>query len=285
MKKASVIILAGQSNAVGVGHIKHLCDHFSHEKVAEYEKGYPDVLINYHSHDKRSGGFVPTTLNCSELTKQTFGPEVGMAEELHTVGSDEEFFIVKCAFGGSSLWNDWLSPTGGDRYDASSYADQVESVVKALDAGEPLRAGWAYNECVKLLNESLTELIGRGYSPKIRGFCWMQGESDACSAETADRYYEYYDALLHDFSGTFGEYLSDCIFVDAGISELWQHYRTVNKAKTDYAASHMNCVYIDTIAAGLTTNKEPSGAADLAHYDSDSVIKLGKLFTEALGIR
>ena len=47
MKKANVIILAGQSNAVGVGHVSYLPRHFSTEKVREYENGYERVLINY----------------------------------------------------------------------------------------------------------------------------------------------------------------------------------------------------------------------------------------------
>ena len=35
-KTAPVIILAGQSNAVGVGHIEYLPRHYSPEKIAEY---------------------------------------------------------------------------------------------------------------------------------------------------------------------------------------------------------------------------------------------------------
>ena len=126
MKKASVIILAGQSNAVGVGHVEYLPRHFSPEKVSEFQAGYPLVRINYFSHDKRSGGFVPTGLNCAELTKDTFGPELGIAEYFHSRRPDEELFIVKAAVGATSVWRDFISPSCGDGYDPTSFADQVE---------------------------------------------------------------------------------------------------------------------------------------------------------------
>ena len=50
--------------------------------------------------------------------------------------------------------------------------------------------------------------------------------------------------------------------------------------KADYAAEQPNRRYIDTIAEGITTKKEPHGNVDIYHYDSDSVIKLGRLFAE-----
>ena len=71
MKRADIIILAGQSNAVGVGHTKCLKRHFSDEKIKEYFDGYENVKINYYSHDKKSNGFVKTTVNCTEISKDT----------------------------------------------------------------------------------------------------------------------------------------------------------------------------------------------------------------------
>ena len=54
----------------------------------------------------------------------------------------------------------------------------------------------------------------------------------------------------------------------------------LNETKRKYAQEHENCVYIDTIAAGLTTEHEPHGEPDMYHYDSDCVIKLGYLFAD-----
>ncbi len=281
MKNATVIILAGQSNAVGVGHVCYLPRHFSAEKVREYEAGYDRVHINYYSHDKKSNGFVSAGLGCTEVSKLTVGPEVGIAEWFSETYLGEELFIVKCAYGGTSMWRDWLS-TSDEGYDPTAYADQVPNVVDSINRGEPLRAGWCYNELVKLTRESLDVLKGEGYEPRIRGFCWMQGEADACMEEPLHRYAERYHNLLTDFSAAFADTVDGCLFVDAGISEIWPFYREMNEIKAAYAAVRENCVFVDTIAAGLTTGHEPEGEVDIYHYDSDSVIKLGHLFGEAL---
>lgn len=282
MKPATVIILAGQSNAVGVGHIAYLPRHFSPEKVREFEEGYPRVRIHYYSHDKKSDGFVPTGLGCTELSKETLGPEVGMAEWMTANAPDETFFIVKCAVGGTSLWRDWLSPSSGGAYDPEAFAESPEKAVYAINNGLPMPTGWCYNELVKLLRESLELLKDEGYDPVIRGFCWMQGEADACDAACTQAYGERYDCLLRDLTAAFAPYMADCTVVDAGISEVWPFYREMNDCKQHYARAHEACIYLDTLAHGLSTAKEPEGAVDTYHYDSDSVVKLGRLFAEAL---
>ena len=284
MKEATVIVLAGQSNAVGVGHVVCLPRHFSDAKIKEYEDGYEHVQINYYSHDKKSNGFVKTTVGCTELSKHTVGPEVGLAEWFAERYPEQELFIVKCAFGGTSLWRDWLSPSSGGSYDPTAYADQVADVLAAIGRGEPLRAGWCSNELVKLTRESLDILTARGYAPKIRGFCWMQGEGDADMLPNVEAYSGRYHNLLADFSAAFAEYVADCVFVDGGISEVWPLYREMNASKAAYAAAHENCRYVDTIAHGLTTLNEPIGEPDIYHYDSDAILKLGRLFGEALGL-
>ncbi len=281
MKPASILILAGQSNAVGVGHVAYLPRHFSPEKITEFEVGYPHIRINYFSHDKQSGGFVSTGLNCAELTKNTFGPEVGMAEYLHGRYPEEEFFIIKCAVGGTCLWRDWISPSCGDGYDPTSFADQAESATYNIDHGLPMRPAWCYNELVKITSESLSTLKEWGYEPTVKGFCWMQGEADACDPAFVAEYGRRFAAMIGDFTKTFAPYTRDMKVVDAAISEIWPQYREINAIKESYAAANGG-IYLDTISHGLTTAHEPEGAVDIYHYDSGSVVALGRLFAASI---
>ena len=284
MKKANIIVLAGQSNAVGVGHFSCLPKHFSPERIQKWCDGYDNILINYFSHDKKSDGFVKTTVGCTEVSKKTIGPELGIAEALDQRYPGQEFFIVKCAFGGMTLFRDFLSPSGGKEYDPLSYADQKENIICNYNTGEPVRAGWCYNELVKILWESIAALQANGYEPAIRAFCWMQGESDTATEEIMDGYVRRYDAMLRDFKAEFCKYLDRCVYIDAGISETWGGHYRLNALKKEYADRRADCVYIDTIAAGLTVGNEPDGEPDIAHYDSDSVIRLGHLFAEEIKI-
>lgn len=280
MKKAKIIVLAGQSNAVGVGYVKYLKNSCTDAKIKEYLNGYEKIKINYYSHDKKSDGFTATTTNCTEVHKDTIGPELGIAEYLNCKFPDEEFFIVKFAIGSTSLYRDFLSPSSGGYHNVQEFKNEYTNFINAFFTGKPLKAGWCYNGLASILKDSIEYLKENGYSPEIIGFCWMQGESDSYFLESVNNYKIYFDNFLNDLKNEFSQYFTDCVFVDAGISEVWNCYKEINAFKKEYAKNHDNVIYVDTIENGLTTQYEPIVAPDIYHYDSASVIKLGKLFIE-----
>ena len=282
MKKAEIIVLAGQSNAVGCSYVDYLKKHISKERFDRLYKGFENIKIHYYSHDVMSSGFVNTTFNCTVSDENTFGPEVGIAETLDEKYPGREFFIVKLAFGGVTLYNDFISPSGNDRYDFTSYADQKDEAAKALMAGEKFRPGWCFNELVELTAESIEDLKEKGYQPVIKAFCWMQGESDANMEAATVEYAHNYDAFINDFKSNFKKELDNCKFIDAGISTVWERYERMNEIKRKYAETHADAVFIDTIAEGLTTMNEPAGNPDIGHYDSESMLLLGRLFAEKI---
>jgi hypothetical protein len=218
--------------------------------------------INFLSGAKRSHEFVL----CSTLQGEgegAFGPELGLAEKLHEIYPDKTFFIIKCAWGGTNLYSQWLSPTS-----------------KGL-------TGKLYKQFVSFVNTSVDYLISKNYDVKIEGMCWMQGESDAYPAEVATAYGDKLERFIADVRKEFSDYAADdgIAFIDAYIAAnpmYWVYYQSINLCKDEVASlSPMNDV-VDTIEAGLTCSQEPEGAPDLAHYDSLSEIKLGHLFAEHL---
>ncbi|MBQ1846926.1 MAG: DUF3795 domain-containing protein [Clostridia bacterium] len=279
MKKADIIILAGQSNAVGCSEVRYLSGCFPEEKLRKWRDGFDNIKINYFSHDKKSGGFVKTSFNCSVKNEDTFGPEVGIADLLDETYPGREFFIVKCAFGGVTLLRDFLPPSGGDAYDPEAFAELTD---KADDPYGSSKPGWCYNELVKITEQSVAMLKEDGYLPKIRAFCWMQGESDANNEEATQKYGRNYDALKNDLKTRFAGLIDHCRFIDAGVSRVWERYARMNGIKQSYASARPDCVFIDTVAEGLDTMKEPYGEPDIGHYDAGSEIKLGRLFAEKM---
>lgn len=269
MEKAKILVLIGQSNAVGVGHTKYLSKHFDEQTVKTFYEGYENVLINFSSHYILSNGFTKTRVNCTEKEKDTLGPEVGIAKYLTERHPDQKFFIVKCAFGGTNLFNDWTSPSSGKPYSYSSCVAKKDCV---------FNGGWCYNEFIKIMKESILMLEKNGYVPEICGIFWMQGESDACKDNFKD-YRRRYDNLLKDINAEFAKYMQNCTYVDAGISSIWKYYKEINAIKKEYAKEH-GYRYVDTIANNLTTTNEPEDNPDVAHYDSDSIVKLGELFAK-----
>ncbi len=276
MKQAKIIILAGQSNAVGVGFVKYLPKYFNETEVQRLTKHFEKIHISYISHDIQSDGFVATGINCTEETKNTFGPELGMADYLSEAYPDEEFYIVKCAFGGSDMFNGWRSPSSGVPYREELTAEPKKALVDPAYQFP----GWCYNALVKRLTQSIDALKATGFDPKIIGFCWMQGEADSAPPH-AEPYIDRYDCMLRDLKDTFAPYFDECSYADAGISEIWVDYEKMNENKKAYADAH-GYRFIDTIAAGLTTRYEPEEEPDIYHYDAGSVMKLGRMFGKAI---
>ena len=264
-KKATVILLGGQSNASGCSLDRYLQKNVSAEKYSEYANGYDNVYINYHvSGVKDSFGFVKCKTGQGELDGELgayFGPELGLAEKLHELYPDELFFIIKYAWGGTDLFSQWLPPSS---------------------SGE---TGKLYKEFVKFADTSLKYLTSKNYDVKIEGMCWMQGESDSFSVEHATDYKVNLSNLIKDIRKKFSSYAADdgIAFIDALIANnpvFWVYCDIVNTQKLEVAKESPLNVVIDT--SMLVCTEEPEGNPDIPHYDSLSQIKLGHLFAEEI---
>ena len=271
-KPVDVIVISGQSNAVGCTHSNCITRSMGSTKYSTYLKGYPTIKIAYDCWTKDEGpkfysqnkskdnNFVKVMLGQGN-SEATFGPEIGIAEAMHEKYADK-LFLIKYACGASNLKDDWAQ-----------------------------RNSPMYNRFIEYVKLQMNNLKEQGYEPTIKAFCWMQGEGDSY-----DGYYqEYYEntknfvsnvrADLKELSGN-----KDMPFIDAGINrsvnptthELkWQYYRQVNEAKQQFAAESDNNFYIDTIEAGMHTDQEPFDNVDECHYDTESQVLLGHLFSEA----
>lgn len=264
-----VVLISGQSNGVGCTASKYIKDTLGEDKYNEYMSGYPEIQIAFDSWTKdyeanppifysqnksKDDDFMKVMLGQGN-SLASFGPEIGIAEQLHEKYNGK-LFLIKFACGASNLKDDWLQ-----------------------------RKSAMYRRLINYVKKQMENLTSKGYIPTIKAMCWMQGEGDSY-----DGYYqEYYDNtksfvsnLREDLKELSGN--KDFSFIDAGInnSSMWQYYAEVNEAKKKFADESDNNVYIDTIAAGLHTNKESNYGDQDAHYDSDSQVKLGNLFAEQI---
>ena len=267
-KPVDVVVISGQSNAVGCTHIKCLKRSMGSTKESEYMKGYPDIQIAYdcwtkdvradnsfyfYSQNKSKDNNFTKVMLGQGNSQATFGPEIGIAEKLHEKYAGK-LFLIKYACGASNLKDDWAK-----------------------------RNSPMYNRFIEYVKLQMGNLKEQGYAPTIKAFCWMQGEGDSYEGY----YQEYYDNLK-EFVGNVRTDLKelagdkDMAFIDAGInnSPQCQYYRKVNEAKEQFANDSDNNIYIDTIAAGLHTNQEPFDEVETAHYDTESQVQLGNLFAE-----
>ena len=266
-----VVLISGQSNAVGCTRCMYLPDTVGMDKYDEYFDGYDSIQIAYDCWTKdwpngyqnpatfysqntsRKNNFVKVALGQGN-GQETFGPEIGIADSLHEKYANK-LFLIKYACGASNLKDDWLGKKS------------------------PM-----YQRFIDYVKLQMNNLKDKGYKPTIKAFCWMQGEGDSYPG-----YHSVYLENLRQFVSDVRNDLKelagnkDMAFIDAGISSYseWQYYREVNNAKAAFAEESELNFYIDTIGAGLHTNQEPHGDVDGAHYDSESQVQLGKLFAQA----
>ena len=262
-KTARVILLGGQSNAAGCSLDAYLQKNVSATQYAEYQNGYDNVYINYYVSDHHaSEEFVKCKTGQGEPDGY-FGPELGLAEKLNELYPDETFFIIKCTWSGTDLFEQWLSPSSEGK------------------------TGKLYRQFVAYVKTSLKYLKDKNYDIKVEGMCWMQGESDSFSVEHGTGYATHLANFIADIRKEFKRYAADdgIAFVDAYIADnpvYWVFCDLVNASKDTVAAMSPLNVLVDTVAAGLTCAAEPAEQPDMAHYDSMSEIKLGHMFAEAL---
>lgn len=261
-QKATIILLGGQSNASGCSIDKYLQKNVSEKKYDEYQNGYDNVYINYLSTLNTSGGFVKCATKQGELGGY-FGPELGLAEKLNELYPNETFYIIKCAWGGTNLFKEWLSPSSKGK------------------------TGEKYKYFTAFVDASIEYLISKNYDIHIEGMCWMQGESDSFSIETSTMYGEHLSNFIKDIRKRYSKYSAndEIAFIDAYIANnplFWVYCENVNAGKDAVAKlSPMNSL-IDTINHELICSEEPEGNPDIPHYDSMSQIKLGHLFAEEI---
>lgn len=266
-KIARVVVMFGQSNMEGCSYKRLLLDKgVSKTKYEEYLAGYSNVKISYvvpwNPAQSSRNSFIPTALGMGGQDDR-FGPEVGIAEYLTDKGY-QSVFLVKYSFGGTSLHNNWRSPSSGGATGAL-YTGAVEYVLNAMKVLENM-----------------------DYYPVIDAICWMQGESDADGTLKDDTipksYFDLQKNFMADLRDAFAYYgnVNGIGFVDAGISACpyWKYRDIVNGAK--YTISQLDDLNSYFATDKLEYKSEPSYGADDAHYDCLSEIELGHLFGQHL---
>jgi exodeoxyribonuclease III len=160
-KDIDVFIWAGQSNAQGwTGD------------AAEYPVDGRNldqtILLNWTfvNNESSGGEWIAMQPQKGRYPRGHFGPEVSFAREMKIAGYHPAIF--KYCLGSTGLARDWKAP------------------------GE----GGIYDNMVADLEKAVSKLKSQGFTVTVRGFIWIQGESDGDSDEHANAYYASLKRLI-----------------------------------------------------------------------------------------
>jgi len=171
-----------------------------------------------------------------------FGPEITFGRTSADRWPDRQIALVKYAVGGTNLAIQWKAETG------PLYKILLSKVRAAM----------------RLLEDS-------GKEPRLAGFIWMQGESDAGREDFARAYREnlirFIDAIRRDLGD---QVVPNLPFVIGEINAPGQRYRDiVRQAQRDVARSVLNTSLVVTDDLPLR---------DGIHYNAEGQIRLGERF-------
>lgn len=254
IKYDDVYLIMGQSNASGCS-IQSYLETKSPEIYEKYTAGNEKVLISYDCDARIQNNFVPVKFGFGN-NELCFGPEIGMSEVLSQ--KEDTSYIIKATWSGSCLRTEYVN-----------------------EKGRKLKY---YKRFVPFIKNQLMSLEKSGKHPRVRGMFWMQGESDSF-LENKELYYDaekcFLSYLKHDLNKWIYEYFN---FVDAYIYDhgiCWVNPEIINAAKQKYCDEdeHSYCIKTngeDENAISLYLKCETNETDDLAHYDSLSMLLLGK---------
>ena len=249
----------GQSNATGVSQHQYLLGS-EPEVYAKYSVGNPNVLISYDVDDRVETNFVPVKFGYGH-NENYFGPEIGISEVISQ--NEGTSYIIKATMSGSCLLTQYMTSTG--------FKLQL------------------YYRYVNFLKQQLRSLESQGFTPRLRGLFWMQGESDSF----LDYSYQYYYGewkLFESLRIDLNEWIYDHFnIVDAYICTHtgWKNPEVINNAKQRIAdeSDHFYCLKTngeDESALSLKLKYECGEEEDGAHYDSKSMLLLGRAASQYL---
>ena len=175
MKDLDIIIIAGQSNAVGCTSVNTLDENkrfYYAPHVYLYEEGN---FADYYTKRIIKG----ITCNLGNTDFQ-MGIEYGIGYILNRAFPKTTIGLIRYAFGGTTLYNHWKTDYVGVPEGREDY-------------------GTCYYHFKKAIENGLAAYERSGYNPVIKGMVWMQGETDAVDKKKADCYKENLEVLLKNF--------------------------------------------------------------------------------------
>lgn len=173
VKYYDIYIIAGQSNAAGYsskgGNLGGVFENVSYAGEVNAPRNGGTPAQSYLSYP-----FLTEVKEGLGRGTAYIGPEYGMAEILNGHYSQEApAMILKTAAGGTSLFNS----TGGENNDWGNWYPRSQWGRNTVNAtSSPM--GVLYQSLVDNFAAVYSQLVEYGYTPRVQGMAWMQGEAD-----------------------------------------------------------------------------------------------------------
>ena len=258
-----VYLIGGQSNAVGNGYLDDL--------ERKDLKDYPNVYYysdGEHANEACRGNLLNVTASYGQgRYTYSFGMEYGMAK-IFTQEYEKDNVkraIIKYAYDGSDIKSQ-SSNTDWNVYD---------------DAG----TGSHYKNLIQTVKDGLKKLEDEGYTPVIKGFAWMQGESNHTLSDYQVRLEAIRDKARVDLKTPNMQFvMGEIAFENYGESNYVNNAIHAIAQLEPTLCKYVACGNLSTRckkSACLTTQSSKGGPYDYLHWSGKNMLKIGEMFAQA----
>lgn len=268
-----IFLLAGQSNAVGLGKNGELHGHYAEfpENMLVYPRRGVSQFTDFASF-KDNGG--PTSINANEQ----FGPEVSfgneLAHKLYNQSMQESFGLVKDGSMGTSLYEHW-NPDGWLQLAEASDPRWSGEVPMLAQLNQRINFsvgdyGGQFIQLVRDARSAVRSQVCEEHQCHVRAMIWIQGEADAENMQQAPKYGERLEKMVHTMRTALG--LPELLVLIAQISSKFPGpgVATVTKAQQAFVKSQ------GPKLARLVSAEDIDLYADNIHYSTEGQLELGR---------
>lgn len=284
VKSIDMYLIGGQSNAAG------------YSTASGVEGKYSNIMYVGETDKQLNGTNANNKLNSISAYKKyvtvgygissdKIGPEFGMAKSFDQYyGGENKAIIFKSAAGGTALRNtsDGWSGVCGNWYPKSMW----ETGFTPDPSVSP--TGVQYKNFVDNFRIVYNTLKDNGYSPKVKGMAWMQGEADLGATS---EYIKLIKAFILDVREDIAEITGDDTnllmpFVIGEIATTFESYGNplvppFNKMQREVAAE-IDGMYTVPTSDLVIVGKDGVKGTDLYHFNGNDAVTLGERFGEKL---
>lgn len=248
-----VYFLAGQSNAAGRGDASELPD----IDAGFYDGLQTDVQFFWRSTlitdigNLTQNQFVPLQVDAGEGRNNPgsheveFGPEISLGRTLADAFPQRNIAIVKYAHGGSNLHSNWDS------------------------------SGARYTTFLDVVSDALDEITASGATYSLKGFAWIQGESDTSTTNSANYATNLTDLISRIRADVFGGEQAQVVVSRLSVNQydsLGAGVNAVRAAQVSVAENDEAVEWVDTDGVEFSTYN----ISTPIHFDAEGVIEVGK---------
>lgn len=238
---ANLFILAGQSNNHGSAatSVTNAPIHYKEGKIAN-SKLWTD---NEKFEDLELGS---THYYGTSSGAGWFGPLVSLADAIGKKSISDNYY-VQSSRGGTDLYTQWEATDG------------------------PL-----YKRLIERVKNAKAYLESQGYSVRLKGFCFNQGEGDASDLTKANAYEDNEVAFINALRADLGDSGLKVVIIRLSDNTTYTYKATIQAAQDAVAAALSNVTVINT-------DNYPAFPVDTVHYGNQGMIRMGREIATAFG--